>query len=203
MANVTVDTSLPITVRRVQASDWRLVSDRKTAYGKTYEGEAEQCTVIWSIGVVTGIQAVDDWARNQVISDVESGLAQRGGKLLRIQVFNELSPSSLFQTMEPFDWKLVIDADVTGETSGSASTASMRSPFPWSFVISLALVAIALLLLKWTIDSVTTLVYGPGGGGGIAMGGILLLGGLVLAAMAMAKSKSKSKKPSSVRKASK
>ena len=104
------------------------------------------------------------------LMDLCQAVEAQGGKVYRVTLIRDTSPT--WWT----DWRGEVVADVRGELSGYH-----QMPFPWMAVLGVAFVALlAYFLIRPTIESVTELIWGPGGGSfpwPIIVVGLVMLGG--------------------------
>jgi len=145
----------------------------------SYVGKAQRATFAFSVGPEQ-FDFINNFFANQYINECRNAVSREspGDNVLHLQVYRDTSPT--WQT----DYKLLITAtDRTG------------NPLPWLAIIGLALIAIAIVyfVIRPTLQSVTDLIYGPGGGdgGGDGISGIpwIGIGIIILAFMMLSKSK--------------
>jgi|GEM_PF-1899673 hypothetical protein len=151
------------------------VLDSTTVYGKTFQGSAERATITWFCPMQTFIPQVDDWIAQQCLAKFDDAIARNGGQLLRIQMFKQNINAGVSA-----NYMAAVDADVgTVVPSSSPTSVNMNMPFPWTPVIILALVIIALIVTAVVLQKTEQIVYGTPTQPGIGNIGLLVVLGLV------------------------
>ena len=140
-------------IRRMGLRAYEPYTDRVTPYGRLHSGPAEKMTFHFRTGPEQ-ISFTDSWLKDSYVSEMVQAVEAQGGKVYRVTLIRDTSPT--WWT----DWRGEVVADVRGELSGYH-----QMPFPWMAVLGVAFVALlAYFLIRPTIESVTELIWGPGGG---------------------------------------
>lgn len=137
----------------------QLYSNYVDPLNNTYVGKAERAVFTFSL-LPEQLDFINNFFASQYINECKNAVKQQSptDDVLQLQVYRDTSP--VWKT----DYQLVITAtDRTGNV------------LPWVAIVGLALISIAVVyfVVRPTLQSVTDLIYGPGGNGGGSGGGLV------------------------------